>query len=76
MPAACTFLNENARNKVYPYSVPPASRQYRYGADTCPTAREFLETWIRWCTFCEKYTEEHVELASRIVADVADANRV
>lgn len=75
MPAACTFLDENARNKVYPYSTPPASREYRYGADTCPTAKRFLETWVRWSTFCAKYTEEDCHLAARIVRNVAEKNR-
>lgn len=75
MPAACTFLDENARNKVYPYSFPPASREYRYGADTCPTAKRFLETWIRWSTFCEKYRPEDCRLAAHIVREVAERNR-
>ena len=75
MPEACTFLEENARAKVYPYSIPPASREYRYGADSCPTAWQFLQTWIRWSTFCEKYQPEHCELAAAIVRQVADANR-
>jgi dTDP-4-amino-4,6-dideoxygalactose transaminase len=74
MPEACTFLNENARNQVYPYSRPPASRAYVYDETTCPTAHRFLETWIRWVNFCEKYTEEHCRLAAEIVRDVADRN--
>ena len=76
MPAALTFLQEKARDGVYPYSQPPASRQYEYGAHNCPTATDFLETFIRWSTFCEKYTEEHCELAAQIVSDVADRNRI
>ncbi|MCF7853801.1 MAG: DegT/DnrJ/EryC1/StrS family aminotransferase [Candidatus Pacebacteria bacterium] len=75
MPEACMFLTENARNKVYPYCMPPASREYVYDETTCPTAHAFLETWIRWSTFCEKYTEEHCQLAADIVRKVADANR-
>ena len=75
MPAACTFLDEHARNQVYPYSIPPASRTYRYSADTCPAARDFLEHWIRWSTFCEKYQPEHCELAAHIVREVAERNR-
>ncbi|MCD4823951.1 MAG: DegT/DnrJ/EryC1/StrS family aminotransferase [Phycisphaerae bacterium] len=74
MPPACTFLEENARKKAYPYSTPPASREYHY-ADICPTATAFLENWIRWATFCEKYTEEHCELAAKIVREVAERNR-
>lgn len=74
MPDACAFLEENARKKVYPYSMPPASREYHY-AGACPTARKFLETWIRWTTFCEKYQPEHCELAAKIVRRVAEKNR-
>jgi len=76
MPAALTFLDEWARDRRYPYSIPPASREYRYGADICPNARDFLETFIRWSTFCEKYRPEHCELAARIVREVAERNRV
>jgi dTDP-4-amino-4,6-dideoxygalactose transaminase len=75
MPAACTFLEENARNGTYPYSQPPASRVYRYGADSCPNARAFLENFIRWSTFCEKYQPEHCQLAADIVREVVDRNR-
>lgn len=75
MPAACTFLDENARNGVYPYSMPPASRRYTYNADTCPTAKGFLENMIRWVSFCEKYQPEHCELAAGMIREVADSNR-
>jgi len=75
MPQACTFLADRAREKVYPYSIPPASREYSYDENTCPTAHAFLKTWIRWATFSEKYTEEHCYLAADIVRSVADANR-
>jgi dTDP-4-amino-4,6-dideoxygalactose transaminase len=75
MPAACTFLQEKAANKVYPYSTPPASRAYHYSGDNCPMAQTFLETFIRWSTFCEKYQPEHCALAADIVRRVADANR-
>ncbi len=71
LPAACTFLDEHARRGVTPYSLPPASREYRYSADSCPTARDFLKTFIRWSTFCEKYQPEHCELAAEIVREVA-----
>ena len=76
MPAACTFLDENARNKVYPYSIPPASREYRYSADTCPNAMDFLENWIRWSAFCERYQPEHCQLAADIIREVAERNRM
>ena len=75
MPAACTFLDDHARRKVYPYSIPPASREYRYSADTCPTARDFLQNFIRWSTFCEKYRPEHCRLAADIIRSVAERNR-
>lgn len=76
MPAALPFLSEKAEYRVYPYSQPPASREYHYGADTCPAARGFLEIFIRWSSFCEKYEPEHCDLAAQIVREVADKNRV
>ena len=76
MPAALTFLQKQAQDKIYPFSQPPASRAYIYSADNCPAARDFLENFIRWCTFCEKYEEEHCELAAQIVREVAERNRV
>jgi perosamine synthetase len=75
MPAALSFLQEQAERQVYPYSCPPASRQISYSADSCPQARDFLESFIRWSTFCDKYTEQHCELAAQIVRDVMDQNR-
>ncbi len=75
MPEACLFLERNARVKVYPYSMPPASREYHYGAEATPTATAFLENWIRWATFCEKYQPEHCELAAAFVSQVAERNR-
>lgn len=76
MPEAVTFLQRNAESKAYPYSMPPASREYRYDESTCPTAHAFLETMIRWSTFCERYQPEHCDLAARIVGEVADRNRI
>ena len=73
MPSALTFLDENARKKVYPYSL--STREYRYGTQTCPEAWKFAQNWTRWSTFCEKYTESDCELAARYVRRVADANR-
>jgi dTDP-4-amino-4,6-dideoxygalactose transaminase len=75
MPAALTFLERSARAGIYPYSMPPASREYEYGEDACPNARDFLRTFIRWSTFCEKYQPEHCDLAAEIVRTVADRNR-
>ena len=75
MPDALTFLQAQARDQAFPFSMPPASRSYRYDANTCPTAHTFLETFIRWSTFCEKYEPEHCELVAKIVQDVAGRNR-
>lgn len=75
MPAALTFLEEQAQQQIYPFSMPPASRRYRYGADNCPNASAFLETFIRWSSFCEKYEPEHCDLVAQIVHDVAEKNR-
>ena len=76
MPEALTFLQERACNQTYPYSSPPASRRYQYSADSCPTARDFLKTFIRWSTFCEKYEPEHCSHVTALVAAVAERNRV
>jgi len=76
MPAALTFLDENARNKVYPFSMPPASREYRYSEENCPHAKAFLDNFIRWSTLCAKYKPEHCELAAAIIAEVAERNRI
>ena len=74
LPDALPFLEEYARAKQYPYSMPPASREYHY-AGSCPTARAFLSHFIRWSTFCEKYTEDHCHLAAAIISEVAERNR-
>jgi len=74
MPEAVTFLREHAERRAYPYSMPPASHEYRYD-EMCPTAKAFLEHFIRWSTFSEKYQPEHCALAAQIVRDVAEKNR-
>jgi len=76
LPASCTFLDENAQSKKYPYSIPPASKEYRYNADSCPNAKGFLENWVRWSTFCEKYQPAHCKLAASIIEEIADKNRI
>ena len=76
LPEALPFLNENVERNVYPFSIPPASRQYRYGPETCPNAHAYMANWIRWSTFCDKYQAEHCELAAQIVRTVADKNRI
>jgi hypothetical protein len=75
MPAALPFLTDQAKKQVYPYSLPPASRTFEYHADTCPNAKAFLENYIRWTTFCEKYQPEHCDLIADIVRHVAEKNR-
>lgn len=75
MPAALKVLQRMAANKEYPYSMPPASREYTYSAETCPNAHALLKTWIRWATWSEKYQPEHCERAAEIIREVADANR-
>ena len=56
MPGALPFLETKAREGTFPYSQPPASRTYHYSADRCPNAQAYLDTFLRWATFCEKYT--------------------
>ena len=74
IPESCTFLRERASRKVFPYSEPPASRAYSYGPETCLNARTFLENFIRWNTFSEKYTDADVELAADLIRRVAERN--
>jgi hypothetical protein len=75
MPEAMVYLQEKAAKKIYPYSRPPAARDYHYGPETCPTAHAFLENFIRWCTFCEKYEESHCAMAAETIRRVAERNR-
>ena len=75
IPECCTFLEDYARARRFPFSQPPASREYRYVAEDTPVAAEFLQRFIRWATICEKYTEEHCSIAAQIIRAIADANR-
>jgi hypothetical protein len=75
IPAALTFLTEKAEKKIFPYSLPPASRSYKYDGNSCPNAQNFLDTYIRWSSFCERYTVEDCDTASGIVATVAEKYR-
>tara|TARA_B100000686_G_C16242446_1_gene690340 strand:- start:165 stop:671 length:507 start_codon:yes stop_codon:yes gene_type:complete len=75
IPAALPFLTEKAEKKIYPYSMPPASKSYVYDGNSCPNAQKFLNTYIRWSSFCERYTVEDCELATEIVRTVADKYR-
>ena len=75
MSAALPFLQDKSRRRIYPYSQPPASHTYEYGSESCPAARDFLENFMRWSTFSDKYREEDCERAAQIVAEVAERNR-
>ena len=75
LPVALPFLNEAATLQRFPYSQPPASRAYRYDAESCPNAHEILERFIRWSSFCDKYEPHHCEQAAAIVRRVAEENR-
>ena len=56
--------------------MPPASRTYRYSAESCPNAHGFLRNFVRWSSFCEKYEPQDCELAASIVRTVAERNRI
>ena len=75
IPAALPFLSHKAEKNIFPYSMPPASRSYIYDGDSCPNAQEFLDTYIRWSSFCERYTAEDCNIAASIVASVAEKYR-
>lgn len=76
MPAALPFLTERAARRGWPFDAATGSRPHRYDADTTPNAARFLEHFIRWISFCEKYTDEHADMAVEIVRQVAERNRV
>lgn len=75
MPAALTFLQKAAREKAYPFHAPYTDRAHSYSGDSCPNAKRYLENFIRWTGFCEKYTEDHCKLAAKFVHTVAERNR-
>lgn len=75
MPEALTFLQRKAKDKVYPYSKPTASYDYSYSGDSCPNAKAFLNKFIRWSSFNERYEKEHCELAASMIEAVAKRNR-
>lgn len=75
MPDALTYLHDLSAKREWPFSRPPASRDYRYSGDSTPNARAFLDTFIRWTSFCEKYTDEHAHMAVEMVRRVAEKNR-
>ena len=75
MPEALTCLHKKVEGGLFPYSTPPASKQYNYSAASCPEAAKFLKTFVRWSTFCEKYTEQDCELTAEVVAHVVKVNQ-
>jgi perosamine synthetase len=75
IPEALTFMQNAAREKTYPFSIPTASHEYVYDETTCPVAHEYLENFIRWSTFCEKYEPAHCQLAANLIREVADKHR-
>jgi dTDP-4-amino-4,6-dideoxygalactose transaminase len=75
LPAALPFLSERAARRAWPYDAATTSRVHRYDAGTTPHAAQFLEHFIRWTSFCEKYTDEHADMAVEIVRQVAERNR-
>lgn len=74
MPVAIPILADNVTNDIYPFSMPPASHKYEYSENTCPNAREFLDTWIRW-SWTEKYTEKNIGYIAKLIRIVAEKNR-
>lgn len=75
MTDAVTYLQDGVKAGKYPFTVPPASRAPTYGKGDCPNGRAFLETFIRWSTFCDKYEPKHCELAANIVRQTAEKYR-
>lgn len=73
MPAAIKFLSEKANNGIYPFSSPPASRKHIYSAESCPNAKRFLDTWIRWF-WTEKYNTDHVHFMADIIRKTVKKN--
>ncbi len=76
LPSALPFLSARAGRRKWPYDAATTARLHRYDAGTVPHAARFLETFIRWSTFCEKYTEADAGLAVEIVREVAEKNRI
>jgi perosamine synthetase len=75
MPEAAEFLQVQAGNKIYPFSIPPASHRYSYSADQCPNANRLLKSFIRWI-ISESYEEKHCDLIEEVVSEIAEQNRL
>ncbi len=71
LPESCTFLREYAEQRKYPYCPPATDKTYAYDPADYPNARAYLRGFLRWSSFCEKYTEDDCELAYNIVREVA-----
>lgn len=71
LPEAVSFLQQYVDQGRYPFSIPPASRRYRYAAETVPNARAFLANFVRWF-WTEKYTDAHIAQMARIIREVAE----
>ncbi|MCL2516980.1 MAG: DegT/DnrJ/EryC1/StrS family aminotransferase [Oscillospiraceae bacterium] len=61
LPEACTFLH--------------GLFGYDYNISQYPNAVDYLSNFLRWSTFCEKYTEKDCELVYSIVSGVAEEFR-
>lgn len=75
LPESLRFLGELEDSQVYPFSVPPASTKHSYRAECCPQARSFLSRFIRWTSFCDKYSLDDCRTVEDIVRRVAERNR-
>jgi len=70
MPEGAAFLNEKAREHVYPYSMPPAGRDHSYSRENYPNAAHLLDHFVRW-VISDRYTEQTVDLIVEIVETIA-----
>jgi perosamine synthetase len=75
LPEALPFLRERAERRLWPYDPATTNRVHRYAADTVPRAARFIGSFVRWFTFCEKYTDADCDLAVELVRTVAERNR-
>jgi dTDP-4-amino-4,6-dideoxygalactose transaminase len=75
LPESCIFLPQAVKASTYPFSIPPASRLLDYRSESYPNANRFLDGFIRWSSFCDKYEARHCEIAADIIRTVAEQNR-
>ncbi|MBE3119946.1 MAG: DegT/DnrJ/EryC1/StrS family aminotransferase [Candidatus Atribacteria bacterium] len=74
MPEGAAFLQYQAENQIYPFSIPPASRRYTYSADQCPNAAGLLDHFVRWI-ISERYEPHHCDRIAEVVRQIAEQNR-